>query len=130
MGLFNRNNSYSDNEGVRNTAKSLRYKTDNFALYIFTTWYYHQNYRRLDPEFFNEAYSEDTWSIESLNKALVYCLYILFADRTLKVRFKIRTRRDSIENLRAYSECLKDTVKFSKEASKIIAEDNPRFKIV
>ena len=41
-----------------------------------------------------------------------------------------RTRRDSIENLRAYSECLKDAVKFSKEASEIIAEDNPRFKIV
>lgn len=51
MGLFNKNDSYSDNEGVRNTAKSLRYKTDNFALYIFTTWYYHQNYRKLDPEF-------------------------------------------------------------------------------
>ena len=129
MGWFNRNNSYSDNADVCSTDKSLRYKTDNFALYIFTTWYYHQNYRELDPEFFNKTYSEDMWSIESLNKALGYCLYIMFADHTLKVQFKIRTRRDSIENLRAYSECLKDAVKFSKEASEIIAKDNPRFKV-
>lgn len=45
------------------------------------------------------------------------------------MEFKINLRRDSIQSLKSYSECLKDTVNFAKEASRIIHAENPYFKI-
>ena len=105
------------------TYKDELFKTDNFMLYRYVRVYYTGRSRPGDMgsrEY--ESYKDSSVVIEPLNDAIKYCIRVHFDNYKMVVKFKIAYRRDSVESLKSYSECLKDAVKFAKEMDKMIYE--------
>lgn len=97
------------------------YKTDNFVIYRYTRVYYTGRSRPGDMgrrEY--ESYKDNSVVIQPLNDAIKYCIRVHFGKNSMVIKFSIAHRIDSVENLRAYSECLKDAVKFAKEVDKMM----------
>lgn len=115
----------------RSKSDLLLCRSDNFELYAYKS--FHADGVSYDFEtgrYENDWRKEHSKIIERKGKVLNYCIYLEFVNNAIKVKFKIALRRDSIQSLKSYSECLKDTVKFAKEASRIIHNENPQFKII
>lgn len=105
----------------RSKSDVLLCRSDNFEMYNYKSFHATGgvSYDFEAGRYENDWCKEHSKIIERKCKALNYCIYLKFVNNALKVEFKIALRRDSIQNLKSYSECLKDAVKFAKEVDKM-----------